>query len=219
MKLSAAQFRYLEERVRASFGTTELAEGALELLPAFVRLTEHLVHSEADLARLGEVIQPILMSLPAFAAGPAGSRWLYDLAPLALAAKRSDNLTDLLRRFMPGRENELLSGLLAPVQGGGQPFGVQAEYMRAELPASSPEQAKNILSRLGVGALPQDVTQPFTVLIAGANVWSSYQPAVGRLVLEVHDSTSPYTITARAFEQACAVNQVLLTYALSQQDS
>ncbi len=215
MNLSAAQFERLEERVRASFSTCEAAEGALELLPAITRLTAHLIHNEEDAARLGEVLQPILMELPSFAYESTGTLWCYDLAPLALAARKAHGLTDLLRRFMPGRESELMAGLLARCQGSGQPFGVQAEYFRAELPAANPEQALCILSRLGAGALPANPTQAFNVLIAGVNVWGSYHSPEGRLALEVHDPSEPYTITRQAFEHACAVNQVLLGYALS----
>ncbi|MCE5258192.1 MAG: hypothetical protein LLG44_03920 [Chloroflexi bacterium] len=215
MNLSAAQFERLEERVRASFSTREAAEGALELLPAITRLTAHLLRSDTDIVRLSEVLQPILMELPSFACESMGTLWRYDLAPLALAAHKSSDLTDLLRRFMPGRESELMAGLLARCQGSGQPFDVPAEYFRAELPAANPEQALCILSRLGAGALPANPAQAFNVLIAGVNVWGSYHSPEGRLALEVHDPSEPYTITRQAFEHACAVNQALLEYALS----
>ncbi|MHB9032708.1 MAG: hypothetical protein ACYC6L_06640 [Anaerolineae bacterium] len=219
-RLSEDENKLLAELVRASFTSPEAAESALGLLPELVRLTEHLLQKADDVARLAEILHPILMALPTFPLHEPGDELcLYDLAPLELAAHRANDLTGLLRAFLPGRSQVTLAGFMQRYQGASQPFNVPSEFYQAELAVDAPGAAARILNQLGLRSLPPDLSQGTIATIAGVHVWINLVPAgeqAVRLVLEVHDPVTPYAVTRQAFLYARKVNQVILKYLLNE---
>jgi len=140
---------------------------------------------------------------------------LFDLSPLVLAAHRAVDLDSLLRQFLPGREEALMRGLMARARGAEQPFSTVSTCYRAVLETPDEESARALMASLGSAAHSDD--KAFIAVIAGARVWCYRECEPGgicHLTLELREPDPEGLPSREVFEDARAVNQLLVRYAL-----
>jgi hypothetical protein len=221
-KPNRAQLDALIAQVRDSFIADELGVDLQALVPEVVHCVASLLNNAADLEPLGHEIHTILICLPSFTEKtPDGQIEHYDLAPLIVRVARARDISGLMREFAPGVIYPADRLLLTRYKGPSQPFGIQGEYFRAVLKVTNVAHAHQVLAELGVSTRTEKIGLVFMEEIAGVHVWGNIgqlPDGSWQLVLEVHDTQTPYTATFTAFTKASIVNRALAEYAIKQGD-